>query len=136
MGSRRKLPIPSHLARRSKRAPKFCREAIIWKNLRHPNVLPLLGVTFNPPQLVSVWMPGGNLTEYIKKDPGADRCRLVCFPLDAEIKSSLTDSYTISPRVWNTFTSTMLFTGTSRGCINSRKCYPNILIDVLVKHLR
>jgi len=52
----------------------------MWKRLTHPNVLPLLGVTIDPLQLVSNWMSGGDLPEYIEKHPGADRLGLVGFP--------------------------------------------------------
>ena len=53
------------------------KETVIWKYLKHPNILPLLGVTINPLQLISKLMPGGTLPDYIKKNPGADRLRLV-----------------------------------------------------------
>ena len=49
----------------------------MWKHLTHPNVLPLLGVTIAPFQLISKWMPGGDLREYIEKHPDADRLELV-----------------------------------------------------------
>ena len=49
----------------------------MWKHLTHPNILPLLGVTIGPFQLVSNWMPGGNLPEYIGEHPDADRLGLV-----------------------------------------------------------
>ena len=49
----------------------------MWKRLTHPNILPLLGVTIDPPQLVSDWMPGGDLQEYIKKNADANRLELV-----------------------------------------------------------
>lgn len=49
----------------------------MWKRLTHPNIVPLLGVTSNPPQLVSDWMPGGDLPRYIKNNPDADRLGLV-----------------------------------------------------------
>ena len=49
----------------------------MWKRLRHPNVVPFLGVTNKPLQLVSEWMPNGTLTHYVKKNPGADRVALV-----------------------------------------------------------
>jgi len=51
----------------------------VWKRLEHPNVVPLLGVTTAPLQLVSVWMPGGELLEYIERNPSADRLSLVGF---------------------------------------------------------
>ena len=49
----------------------------MWKRLTHPNVLPLLGVTIDHFQLISNWMPGGNLSVYIKKNPDADLLGLV-----------------------------------------------------------
>jgi len=52
----------------------------MWKRLTHPNILPLLGVTIAPLQLVSNWMSGGDLPEYIKKHPNADRLGLVSLP--------------------------------------------------------
>lgn len=49
----------------------------MWKRLTHPNIVPIIGVTSTPLQLVSEWMTGGGLTEYIKKNPDADRLVLV-----------------------------------------------------------
>ena len=49
----------------------------MWKRLRHPNIVAFIGVTRNPLQFVSEWMPNGTLTEYLGKDPNADRTRLV-----------------------------------------------------------
>lgn len=49
----------------------------MWKRLAHPNIVPLLGITSTPLQLISEWMPGGDLTEYIKKNPDVDRLDLV-----------------------------------------------------------
>ena len=54
----------------------------MWKHLTHPNILPLLGVTITPKfQLISNWMSGGALREYIGKNPNADRLKLVGVPL-------------------------------------------------------
>ena len=58
----------------------FCKEAVIWKYLKHPNVLPLLGVTTTPPQLISKWVSGGNLPGYVQQHPDADQLRLVGVP--------------------------------------------------------
>ncbi|KAF9644222.1 kinase-like protein, partial [Thelephora ganbajun] len=55
----------------------MCREALIWKHLNHPNILPLLGVTVAPPQLISNLMPGGTLPQYIREHPDSDRLRLL-----------------------------------------------------------
>jgi len=56
-------------------------EAVVWKRLTHPNIVPLLGITPTPLQLVSEWMTGGSLAEYIKKNPDTDRLGLVGTPL-------------------------------------------------------
>ena len=59
----------------------FCQEAVMWRHLTHPNILPLLGVTVTPTfQLISNWMPGGDLPGYIEKNPNADRLELVGVP--------------------------------------------------------
>jgi len=50
------------------------------KHLKHPNIVPILGVTTEPFQLVSEWVPGGDLPGYVGKNPGADRLGLVCAP--------------------------------------------------------
>jgi serine/threonine protein kinase len=52
----------------------------VWKHLTHPNIVPLLGVTFAPPQLISEWMSGGDLRDYINKNPEANRLGLVGTP--------------------------------------------------------
>jgi len=54
----------------------------MWSALRHPNVLPLLGATMTGVQfiMVSEWMTNGNISEFVKAYPGADRIRLVGFP--------------------------------------------------------
>ena len=50
---------------------------MIWKRLTHANIVPFIGVTFNPLQIVSEWMSNGNLTAYVKSNPRADRIILV-----------------------------------------------------------
>ena len=59
---------------------RFCREAVVWKNLRHPNVLPLLGVTVSERrfEMVSEWMEYGNINEFIEKDKRVNRTEPVC----------------------------------------------------------
>ena len=62
----------------------FFREALMWKRLTHPNIVPFVGVTVDPPQIALEWMPRGDLATYIKSDPHQDRVSLVsqflCFP--------------------------------------------------------
>jgi serine/threonine protein kinase len=61
----------------------------MWKRLMHPNIVPLLGITVKPFHLVSGWMSGGDLQNYIKEHPGADRLGLVGVPLFMLIPCSL-----------------------------------------------
>ena len=49
----------------------------MWKRLNHPNIVPFVGVTTDPLQIVSEWMPNGTLTEFVGKHPGANRIDLV-----------------------------------------------------------
>ena len=67
----------------------FYQVAVTWKHLNHQNVVPFLGATLDPPQLVSAWMPGGSLTEYIDKNPEKNRLTLVRFVLLHQFPSSL-----------------------------------------------
>ncbi|KAF9789172.1 kinase-like domain-containing protein, partial [Thelephora terrestris] len=55
----------------------LCEEAVVWKHLSHPNIVPFKGVTFRPLQLVSEWMPCGEIKEYIKENPQANLLSLL-----------------------------------------------------------
>ena len=44
-------------------------EALVWKRLAHPNIVPFIGVMIDPPQIASQWMPHGRLTTYAKSNP-------------------------------------------------------------------
>ncbi|KAF9642010.1 kinase-like protein [Thelephora ganbajun] len=58
---------------------RFCKEVMTWKALRHPNVLPLLGVTMSNNQftMVSEWMFNGNINEFIKAHRDVNRFELL-----------------------------------------------------------
>jgi hypothetical protein len=58
---------------------RFCKEVVTWKFLRHPNVLPLRGVTRQDSRLamISNWMADGNINEFVKSHPEVDRLDLV-----------------------------------------------------------
>ena len=71
--------VPSPPPTVLKEARKFYQGTIMWKHGKHPNIVPFLGVTIVPLQLISDWMSGGNIMEYLKKHPGANRLGLVCF---------------------------------------------------------
>ena len=57
----------------------FCREVVLWGALRHPNVLPLLGVTMNEGQfaIISEWMVNGTIKDFIKEHREANPFELV-----------------------------------------------------------
>jgi serine/threonine protein kinase len=54
-----------------------------WRSLRHPNVLPLMGVIMHGKHfaMVSEWMTNGSINEYIKANRDAVRFELVGVPL-------------------------------------------------------
>ncbi|KZT55376.1 hypothetical protein CALCODRAFT_354947 [Calocera cornea HHB12733] len=65
------------------------REALIWQDLNHPNVVPFLGIANYQaicagalPQLclVSPWMSAGNIMEYIASNPEESRLPFVRHP--------------------------------------------------------
>jgi len=68
-----------------------------WKGLRHPNVLPLLGVTMTKNRfvIVSEWMKNGDINEFVKKHANANRLELVCFR-PRSLSSPITDNRTIT----------------------------------------
>ena len=53
---------------------------MVWGALRHPNVLPLLGVTMSENRfvMVSEWMENGNINRFVKMHTDVDRLELVC----------------------------------------------------------
>ncbi|KAF9063527.1 hypothetical protein BDP27DRAFT_1299590 [Rhodocollybia butyracea] len=62
---------------------EFVCEAIIWKQLEHPNLLPFLGLYFLDDTricLISPWMDNGNLNQYLQAKPRdqVDHYLLVC----------------------------------------------------------
>ena len=73
----------------------FHRVAVVWKHLVHPNIVPFLGVTVDPPQLISDWMSGGDLAGYrVTGHPDVDRLGLVGAP-----STALYGINTLSPAV-------------------------------------
>ncbi|KAJ3930576.1 MAG: kinase-like domain-containing protein, partial [Lentinula lateritia] len=56
---------------------QFCNEALLWRQLKHPNILPLLGVNeeiFSPSFcLVSPWMANKDIITYLKANPTHSR---------------------------------------------------------------
>ncbi|KAF7309157.1 hypothetical protein MKEN_01118000 [Mycena kentingensis (nom. inval.)] len=71
----------------------FYQEALIWRQLNHPNLLPFLGVYYLEDArtrlcLISPWMESGNIARYLKTNPpNINRTSLLtrCFsPLQAQ----------------------------------------------------
>jgi hypothetical protein len=63
----------------------------VWKYLRHPNVLPLLGVTVSERRfaMVSEWMEHRDINEFVAKDKHVNRTELVRRP-SVLVRQSLT----------------------------------------------
>ena len=57
---------------------KFCKEAAIWRHLRHPNILPFVGIIINPDQCLLV-LDWGNvaISDFVGWYPDANRVDLV-----------------------------------------------------------
>ncbi|KAJ7604656.1 kinase-like domain-containing protein [Roridomyces roridus] len=57
---------------------EFSREALIWRQLVHPNLLPFYGLyrLENRLCIVSPWMENGNIFEYVKRNPPSISRRL------------------------------------------------------------
>jgi serine/threonine protein kinase len=56
---------------------QFCNEAVLWRQLKHPNILPLLGVNiklFDPSFcLITPWMGNGDIISYSKQNTTHNR---------------------------------------------------------------
>ncbi|KAF9259561.1 kinase-like protein [Marasmius fiardii PR-910] len=76
----------------------FCQEALIWTQLRHPNVLSLLGVNtvlFSSGFcLVSPWMANGDIVSFLKEHPDHDKLQSIC-----EIMAGLEYLHSFSPPI-------------------------------------
>jgi hypothetical protein len=51
-----------------------------WQNLRHPHVLQVFGISLNdtgPPFIISQYYFNGDAKEFLIKNPGADRAKIV-----------------------------------------------------------
>ncbi|KIK67862.1 hypothetical protein GYMLUDRAFT_1014143 [Collybiopsis luxurians FD-317 M1] len=60
---------------------KFCKEALIWQRLSHKFILPFLGIDAEnfprSPCMVSPWMPGGTVSQFLKRNPKVNIDKLV-----------------------------------------------------------
>ncbi|KAJ3352927.1 hypothetical protein GGF32_003262 [Allomyces javanicus] len=76
---KRLLPLEGRLQADRPVLELVAKEACIWSSLRHPHVLPLLGVSLksNPPFLVMPLMESGDLTAYSRGKPPHEHLRLL-----------------------------------------------------------
>ena len=60
-----------------------------WKTLRHPNVLPLIGVTMSEGHfaMISEWMMNGNINDFVKTHPDVNRLELVSLSFETSLPS-------------------------------------------------
>ncbi|KAL0576017.1 hypothetical protein V5O48_005962 [Marasmius crinis-equi] len=76
----------------------FCREALVWTRLSHPNIHPLLGVNkvfFEPGfALISPWMENGHILLFIDRNPTHDKLRSI-----REIATGLEYLHSLNPPV-------------------------------------
>jgi len=69
----------------------------VLRHLKHRNIVPFLGITSDPLQLISEWMPGGVLTEHLKEHPDANLTGFVgAPPVVLDSKLTPTTSYLTS----------------------------------------
>ncbi|KAH8796241.1 kinase-like domain-containing protein, partial [Flagelloscypha sp. PMI_526] len=77
---------------------EFCKEALVWRQLRHPNVLPFLGVTETlfPKRfcLVSPFMKHGNVMSFLETRPTHNR-----LPCVLDIAKGLDYLHSFSPPI-------------------------------------
>ena len=61
------------------RFQRFCKEVLLWRRLNHENILTFYGASTNQNQfsMVCPWMENGNVLSYTRKNPEANRLRLV-----------------------------------------------------------
>ncbi|KAG9316824.1 kinase-like domain-containing protein [Chiua virens] len=100
---------------------QLCREAIVWKHLRHPNCLPLYGVCAMPTEgpnisfaLVSPWMAQGTISKYLKLNPQANKTRLIL-----DVVRGLNYLHTLQPHIAHRDIKpdNILVTGEGRACL-------------------
>ena len=79
----RALHKPTTTTGADRRSQEFCREAVTWRHLRHPNVIPLLGAALDTQMprfaLVSEWMDNGNINNFLKNHGDVNRVQLVSY---------------------------------------------------------
>ena len=62
---------------------EFLKEAIVMKNFKHPNVLPLLGVVIkeNIPYVILPFMDNGDLKTFVSNEKNVSEQKLITLPI-------------------------------------------------------
>ncbi|KAG8923086.1 hypothetical protein FRC02_011421 [Tulasnella sp. 418] len=71
---------------------RFYREVFLWLSLKHPSVVPFLGYVIQEngsPVMVSPWYVNGNVTEYLRSTPDANRISLVKIVIALDVVEGL-----------------------------------------------
>lgn len=55
----------------------LCREVLMRKQFKHPNIVPFVSAIIDLLLIVSKWMPGGDLTSYVNANSDVPRITLV-----------------------------------------------------------
>ncbi|KLO13355.1 hypothetical protein SCHPADRAFT_370815 [Schizopora paradoxa] len=65
---------------------RFCKEVLLWRQLKHPHLLEFIGVCVDLLQshaIVSPWMEKGHVLQFVKSQPGVAKLRLLSQVADA-----------------------------------------------------
>ncbi|KAG0694751.1 kinase-like domain-containing protein [Suillus ampliporus] len=97
----------------------FCKEAVLWRQLSSEHVLPFHGVYRWPERpsyvcLVSPWMENGNIVDFLKIYPHANRCSLV---MDVALGLEYLHSFNPSVVHGDLKGSNILITTSLRACV-------------------
>ncbi|KIM42498.1 hypothetical protein M413DRAFT_444900, partial [Hebeloma cylindrosporum] len=73
------LSLPRALPQDSKTRELIEHEALVWRGLNHPNIVPVYGVTYLEEDLylVSPWMDNGTSDTFITRRPDLDRLKIL-----------------------------------------------------------
>ena len=101
----------------------FYKEFVTWKALRHPNVLPLLGVmmTENRFAMVSEWMTNEDVNRFVKAHPDANRFELVSPSFKSLRSSPIVDDHMV-PAVGRRSEGIVLYARSEDGPWGSQGC--------------
>ena len=86
------LHLPSKTQHVLRAEQRFSCEVVLWKQFKHPNLLPLVGARKASHSLIMVseWMEHGTIMDFIIARPETNRLRLVSIFHEAESERQLT----------------------------------------------